>query len=680
MSVVVDPDIACEAGGACAGATVNGLSGAVTLAEGSNITITPVGNTLTIASTGGGGGADQALSNLASTAINTDLTTGSGVALSLFTKSGDDGSSLIEISSGSPATGDSGPVVMHSGGVGVGNNSGSMAVYSSGTGPGGRSGDVALYSGNTYGDGDTGDVLLKTGTVEDGTRGVIQFQNGSEGISGYVWTSTNTSGSGTWAAASGGGANTSLSNLASVAVNDNILPNADNTRNLGSNALRWGIVGAASVTGVTSLFGSNGNDLTIRTQNYADVSKNIILSPESAGTRGKIQFQNGSEGTAGQVWTSTDTSGSGTWAAAGAGANTALSNLTTTAINADLNFASAVAGQIRTADTSIAVDAGFGGVSKANIALTTAGDGGAGVSTGDIILTTGDAATGAPSSGGVTVVTGQTTTSQSGSFSVNTGASTISGNSGSIDLLSGHTVEGLSGNINIASGTTADSTGISGAINISSGESTESSANSVLTGNIQIVTGNVSSSGTGCTSGLLSIGTGTTSTGTGSASGGVTIGTGSSGYQSGELLLITGDGTVANDAYSGGVTLATGAVTGTANSGDIRFVPGSIGTGLQGKVSVESRIQFLATNTAGGTTGAQTINKSSGTVNFAATATTLVVTNSLVTADSIVFAVVRTDDSTATIKNVVPTSGSFTIKLTAAATAETSVGFFVINQ
>jgi hypothetical protein len=36
--------------------TINGLFGAVTLAAGSNITITPAGNTLTIAATGGGGG------------------------------------------------------------------------------------------------------------------------------------------------------------------------------------------------------------------------------------------------------------------------------------------------------------------------------------------------------------------------------------------------------------------------------------------------------------------------------------------------------------------------------------------------------------------------------------------------------------------------------------------------
>ena len=85
------------------------------------------------------------------------------------------------------------------------------------------------------------------------------------------------------------------------------------------------------------------------------------------------------------------------------------------------------------------------------------------------------------------------------------------------------------------------------------------------------------------------------------------------------------------------------------------------------------------TITPAGTTGAQTINKSTGTVNFAAAATTLVVTNSLVTVNSIIFATVRKGDATATLKNVVPAAGSFTITLTAAATAETSVGFLVVN-
>lgn len=85
------------------------------------------------------------------------------------------------------------------------------------------------------------------------------------------------------------------------------------------------------------------------------------------------------------------------------------------------------------------------------------------------------------------------------------------------------------------------------------------------------------------------------------------------------------------------------------------------------------------TITAGGTTGAQTINKPAGTVNFAAGASTLVVTNSLVTANSFVYCTIRTGDATALIKNVVPVSGSFTITLNAAATAETSVAFLVVN-
>jgi hypothetical protein len=96
-------------------------------------------------------------------------------------------------------------------------------------------------------------------------------------------------------------------------------------------------------------------------------------------------------------------------------------------------------------------------------------------------------------------------------------------------------------------------------------------------------------------------------------------------------------------------------------------------------IANNGRISYRATNTSAGITGAQTIDRPSGTVNFAAGASALVVTNSLVATTSIVFAVVRTNDSTAYVKNVVPTGGSFTINLGAAATAETSVGFWVIN-
>jgi hypothetical protein len=85
------------------------------------------------------------------------------------------------------------------------------------------------------------------------------------------------------------------------------------------------------------------------------------------------------------------------------------------------------------------------------------------------------------------------------------------------------------------------------------------------------------------------------------------------------------------------------------------------------------------TITPNGTTGNQTINKPLGTVNIAAGQSSVTVTNSLVDANSIVFAVVRTNDTTAQIKNVTCAAGSFTIRLAANATAETSVGFMVMN-
>lgn len=90
-------------------------------------------------------------------------------------------------------------------------------------------------------------------------------------------------------------------------------------------------------------------------------------------------------------------------------------------------------------------------------------------------------------------------------------------------------------------------------------------------------------------------------------------------------------------------------------------------------------LEMGRTLTPSGTTGNQTINKIAGTVNFAAGSSVLVVTNSFAKESSIIFAVVRTNDTTAVIKNVVPASGSFTIRLSSAATAETSVGFLITN-
>lgn len=112
------------------------------------------------------------------------------------------------------------------------------------------------------------------------------------------------------------------------------------------------------------------------------------------------------------------------------------------------------------------------------------------------------------------------------------------------------------------------------------------------------------------------------------------------------------------------------------SAGKVEFNNGTAGTYRD---FIARQAYFDQTVTAGGTTGNQTINKAAGTVNIAASGTTVTVTNSLVAANSTVFCTIRTNDTTAVIKNVVPAAGSFVITLNAAATAEVSIGFLVVN-
>lgn len=80
-----------------------------------------------------------------------------------------------------------------------------------------------------------------------------------------------------------------------------------------------------------------------------------------------------------------------------------------------------------------------------------------------------------------------------------------------------------------------------------------------------------------------------------------------------------------------------------------------------------------------GTTGPQTINKNAGSVNFAANDTSLVVTNSLVNANSVIIATVATNDTNMQSVQAVASSGSFTLYPDTIPAAETRVNFIVIN-
>lgn len=132
-----------------------------------------------------------------------------------------------------------------------------------------------------------------------------------------------------------------------------------------------------------------------------------------------------------------------------------------------------------------------------------------------------------------------------------------------------------------------------------------------------------------------------------------------------------------------GLTWASGEPVGNSSdtglhrnaAGKVEFNNGTAGTFRDSLVRQHYVDQTI---TAGGTTGNRTIDKAAGTVNIAAAGTTVTVTCSLCTTSSTVHAVIRTNDATARIANVVPGAGSFVINIVAA-TAEVSIGFLVVN-
>ena len=92
---------------------------------------------------------------------------------------------------------------------------------------------------------------------------------------------------------------------------------------------------------------------------------------------------------------------------------------------------------------------------------------------------------------------------------------------------------------------------------------------------------------------------------------------------------------------------------------------------------------LAVTSSAAPTTGAATANGVTGRVGVAAGAASLVVTNPWVTVSSVVHAAVEqaaADGTALRVERVVPAAGSFTIHMTAAATATTVVAWAVLNS
>lgn len=211
-----------------------------------------------------------------------------------------------------------------------------------------------------------------------------------------------------------------------------------------------------------------------------------------------------------------------------------------------------------------------------------------------------------------------------------------------------------------------------------------------------IVIGNAAGAGTGNTTGASSISIGIGSIAftantmvVGSGTQAINVFYGGKGEKHATPVVFTLSGTHGLGSNIAGADLALqpGAGTGTGVAGAVIFYTAPAGASSStrntfvecARFTTTGVLAFPTTITAGGTTGNQTINKQSGTVNIAAAGTTVTVTNSLVTTSSIVMAVIRTADATARLTNVVPGTGSFVINIVAA-TAEVSIGFVVLNQ
>ncbi len=163
--------------------------------------------------------ANTALSNLASTALNVDLLPGVSNSINIgstsFRFASLNATTIIsgnqEMNMGKNQTTPSGAssvgsiyTIFQNARIGMftGNDASADAT---------QTGNVYIESGNkTGGTGNSGDIISTVGTSAGGTRGKIRLKDGSEGTSGHIWTSTDTTGGGHWAAPATSGTVTSV--------------------------------------------------------------------------------------------------------------------------------------------------------------------------------------------------------------------------------------------------------------------------------------------------------------------------------------------------------------------------------------------------------------------------------------------------------------------------------------
>jgi hypothetical protein len=134
---------------------------------------------------------------------------------------------------------------------------------------------------------------------------------------------------------------------------------------------------------------------------------------------------------------------------------------------------------------------------------------------------------------------------------------------------------------------------------------------------------------------------------------------------------------VAGYAQTAGTFSSTGTGAKTLTSTTANVTLGATTTGLTTLTRLDT-FTVISTDSSG-TPGNATINNLSGRAAFAAAASTVVITNSKVTATSKVFVSLAGGDATLTSVRVTPAAGSFTVTGNAAATGTKNFDFLVVN-